>query len=390
LVAVGAFGVALGLDPEFLARRASSDGTLQPYTLQWLGIYRMIASCCAGLFAVVSALAWRAAPTLGPTLARHALLMRKLAVAGFALVLAVLALESTCRLLEMRQDVVRQGHDFEAEAREFMRRVAPQQNADGFRDESFDRPRAGGERRVLVIGDSFAFGFGIDDRARTFPAALEAELSSAHPTDVFNAGVPGADSERELAVLEQTLPRVDPDLVLLAWFVNDAESNACKQEYVQQSRLLPLISDVLLRHSALWRRLEPALVAVCVRCGAKASYLDHLRRLYDAPSGARWSQRAAFIGLLERARHGDRHVAVVLFPLVEDFDDHPLAEVHTLLRATCAQAGVPCFDLHDVLRHEPAESLQTSALDHHLNEKGCALAARAVARFVAEAGFAAR
>lgn len=385
LVAVAVASASFAMRPDFVAARVSSDGSLQPYTLEWLATYRTIAIVGAVLIAGIGIASFAGAAGLGPAIARRGALLRKLGVAAVATGLALLGLEFTLRAVESRDDVVRERHDFEAAAREFMRRVQPQLNADGFRDDAFDRPRADGERRVLVIGDSFAFGFGIDDRSRTFPAALEAELSVTQPTDVFNAGVPGADCRRELDVLGATIDRVDPDLVLIAWYVNDAESNECKQEYVQQSRLIPLVSDVLLRHSALWRRLEPALVALCVRCGAKASYLDHLRRLHDVPSGAHWAQREAFTAMLERAGRDGRRVAVLLFPLVEAFDDHPLAEVHALLRTTCAQSGVPCCDLYVALCHETAESLQTSALDHHLNEKGCALAARAAASFIHEA-----
>lgn len=373
---------ALALRPEFVARRVSADGTLQPYTLEWLAIYRTIAIVGAVTLAGIGIASFANAARLGPAIARRGALLRKLGVAAIATGLALVGLEFALRAFESREDVVRERHDFEAAARAFMRSVAPQLNADGFRDDPFDRPRVGGERRVLVIGDSFAFGFGIDDRARTFPAALEAELSVTDSVDVFNAGVPGADTRRELDVLAATLDRVDPDLVLLAWYVNDAESNECKQEYVQQSRLVPLVSDVMLRHSALWRRLEPALFSLCVRCGAKASYLEHLRRLYDAPSGAGWTQRDAFVELVARAKTGQRKVAVLLFPLVEEFDAYPLAEVHALIRATCVEADVPCFDVLDALRHESATKLQTSALDHHLNATGCALAARAVREFI--------
>ncbi|MBK6941679.1 MAG: hypothetical protein IPH13_16005 [Planctomycetes bacterium] len=372
----------LALRPEFLARRVSADGSLQPYTLHWLAIYRTIALACAGALAGFGCAVFASAARLGPLIVRRGALLRKLGVATVATGLTLLGLEFALRALEFCDDVVRERHDFEAAARAFMQRVAPQLNADGFRDDPFDRPRTDGERRVLVVGDSFAFGFGIDERARTFPAALEAELSVTHSVDVFNAGVPGADTRRELDVLASTLDRVDPDLVLLAWYVNDAESNERKQEYVQQSRLVPLVSDVLLRYSALWRRLEPALVALCVRSGAKASYLEHLRRLYDAPSGAGWTQREEFQAFLARAKGDERKVAVLLFPLVEDFDAYPMTEVHALIRATCVEASVPCFDVLDALRHESASTLQTSALDHHLNATGCALAARAVSAFI--------
>lgn len=80
------------------------------------------------------------------------------------------------------------------------------------------RSLAPGDRvRVLVLGDSFAYGVGVEDDA-TFSARLEA-LDPA--LEVLNAGVNGYATSHELLLLREVGLAVQPDLVLLAFFWND-------------------------------------------------------------------------------------------------------------------------------------------------------------------------
>lgn len=384
---LGALGFVAGivsflLSPEFVSRHLSADGELSPFTQSWLLKYRATAGITALALLASGGLVWIRRARWGTWFESGALGLRRglLALGSTALVLVVL--EVALRLLETRRSVSPRGHDFAADAREFMEAVASQRNADGFRDDPFDRVRVAGERRILLIGDSFAFGFGILDREATLAANLERDLSRELPCDVFNAGVPGADTNRQLAVLDASMNRIDPDLVLIAWYVNDAESEEDKRTYVEQSRLIPLISDVLLRSSALWRLVEPALIELSIERGWKRSYVEHLRRLHDPPHGNAWTQRNAFIESIAIARRDGRHVAVVLFPQLERFDPYPLADVHAVVSAACTRASVPCLDLLTVLHTEDPPTLQVSALDHHLNERGSALAAAAITRFL--------
>lgn len=374
--------------PEFAARHLSADGRLEPYTLRWLEIDRALLGGVAALLALTGAIAL--APRVETWLARRssslqAGLQRALLAAASAAASIAFA-EFAMRAVESVAPPRRTGHDFERESREFMARVRPQLEARGFRDDPFDRPREANERRVLAIGDSFVFGFGVPDARDTFPAALERELERSGPCDVFNAGVPGADTAREIEVLASVLPQVAPDVVVLGYFPNDAESPEAHARFVQQSRLLPLVSDALLRHSALWRAVEPRVFELMVRAGWRRSYLQHLRGLYEPGEFA--AQRERIAALVAAARGANRPVAVVLFPLVEDFASYPLESAHVALRLTFAELRTPCLDLLDEFRGSAAADWQASAVDHHLNAAGNARAARATAAFLRAQGIA--
>lgn len=96
-------------------------------------------------------------------------------------------------------------------------------NSMGFRDHEFVLPKPAGTFRVLSLGDSYAFGWGValeETYAKRLEHALRTDAPAAH-AEVLNAGVPSYESWRELRVLERTGPVLDPDLVLCQVADND-------------------------------------------------------------------------------------------------------------------------------------------------------------------------
>lgn len=90
----------------------------------------------------------------------------------------------------------------------------------GLRDRHYDA-KAPDEYRVLMIGDSFLFGWGLPE-SESLPRRFEAALRAAHPgrnISVINAGVCGYAPWQELGLLEETGLALQPDLVLLQTFM---------------------------------------------------------------------------------------------------------------------------------------------------------------------------
>lgn len=91
-------------------------------------------------------------------------------------------------------------------------------NARGLRDgeHAFERPN--GTKRILVLGDSFTFGAGVDYGER-FTELLEHE-----GREVINLGVNAYGTDQELRLYELDGVRYEADLVLLVTFLgNDLE-----------------------------------------------------------------------------------------------------------------------------------------------------------------------
>jgi len=96
-------------------------------------------------------------------------------------------------------------------------------NADGFRGPRGLRPKPPGTFRIVVIGDSVAFGFGVDE-ADTFARVLATRLSAlAGETrvEVLNLAVSGYNPYTEAALFRDVGVQYQPDLVLVQFCVND-------------------------------------------------------------------------------------------------------------------------------------------------------------------------
>lgn len=85
----------------------------------------------------------------------------------------------------------------------------------GFRD--YEYPLQKGKKyRILVIGDSFTFGWGVNIED-TWVKLLEAKLQSENPeVEVLNLGRSGGSPENYAAIAKQVIPVLKPDLVIIA------------------------------------------------------------------------------------------------------------------------------------------------------------------------------
>lgn len=99
-------------------------------------------------------------------------------------------------------------------------------NAQGFRDDrdyAYEKPQ--GIRRVLCLGDSQTQGFEAH-QDRIFPNILERRLQRlGHQVEVLNTGISGFGTAEELAFFENEGLRYKPDVVVLAWYINDFDDN---------------------------------------------------------------------------------------------------------------------------------------------------------------------
>src|SRR5919198_1388551 len=182
-------------------------------------------------------------------------------------------------------------------------------NSLGFREREI--PHKSPDRyRIVVVGDSFTWGQGVEERDR-FSNLVEEFLGPRY--EVLNFGRPGNNMPEHLEVLEQVLT-VEPDFVLLQLYINDFETPS-----MVRPRAYPLLPASLERRiegsslvydmaRAQWIRLQEAT-------GLAESYVHYMERNLRDPdaSNAReaYGQLRSFF---ERARHAGVAAGGVLFP----------------------------------------------------------------------------
>jgi lysophospholipase L1-like esterase len=84
-------------------------------------------------------------------------------------------------------------------------------------------PKPAGRFRIVTVGDSLTFGWGVGD-ADAFSAQLEQQWRASHPDvdlDVANLGVPGYNTRQEITLLHRYIERLQPDLVVVGFYTND-------------------------------------------------------------------------------------------------------------------------------------------------------------------------
>jgi len=94
----------------------------------------------------------------------------------------------------------------------------------GFRDRDYATPKPPGTFRIVGIGDSLMFGWGVDD-GQDFLSVLEERLARERPRsriEVLNTAVPGYNTVMEVETLREKGLPYGPDLVVVGFCPNDA------------------------------------------------------------------------------------------------------------------------------------------------------------------------
>src|SRR5262245_6709066 len=125
----------------------------------------------------------------------------------------------------VRRYAMRPGAEAEVDGWRF--RVSPQRT----RGPDVPAVKPASERRLLCLGDSYAFGLWCDEdetlvsRIAARASAREAELGTGLTWRALDLGVPGYHLGQTLRVLEQEGLALAPDLVLLYYNTNDLEQS---------------------------------------------------------------------------------------------------------------------------------------------------------------------
>lgn len=165
-------------------------------------------------------------------------------------------------------------------------------NSLALRDEELPRARQPGELRVLCLGDSSTFGYGVD-REESYPERLEELLRDRHggPVQVINAGYVSATSFQGRELYQRLARELEVDWVVAAFGHNDrwlrplpdARGGTGKATaLLAQSRLVILLTNLLAR----WLPPRTARFVPRVAPGEYGENLDRLARAAQA-KGAR-------------------------------------------------------------------------------------------------------
>jgi lysophospholipase L1-like esterase len=283
--------------------------------------------------------------------------------------------DAWCEVLHRRSDIPGLAYELAPNREKNERGALIRTNSFGMRDDE-PHPKGADVRRIVVLGDSFTFGFGVSGD-ETYPNVLERLLNEGSDEDrfeVLNFGVGGYSTRDEVLTLRHKGMAWDPELVVIGYTLNDPEIDPIQPlhryfqtpSWWQHSELLRLIAWQEYRWDK--RRL---------------GHRDYHRYLHAHPR--KWRSVAdGFAEISGLAREKGVHALVVIFPeTLVRWSPYLYEDLHHLVGETARLKGLHVLDLYDTFSAFPVADLALSPNDHHPSPLAHELAAQAISLWMA-------
>lgn len=264
-------------------------------------------------------------------------------------------------------------------------------NSMGLRDREYAPRKPEGVFRILVLGDSVVFGDGI--RAQdTFVKKLEAGLNPnprGLKVEAPNGGVRGYNTFQELRLLKEVGLKLEPDLVILAYVLNDAEPMEKQAGLINKkfTRLIGL-KDFIKQHSYLYAFLRRNMELLRHRVTPR-EFLETYDRQFD-PASPGW--RVSKESLREMKSLADERrirLLVAVFPRLVGLkadETYPAQAIQDqVVQTSGKELGIDTLDLLPALKGQDAETLKVTRTDtFHLNPYGHRVVAGILKKYILE------
>ncbi len=266
------------------------------------------------------------------------------------------------------------GHEHRPNARAHLMGVDVTTNDAGFRDEPVAMDKPPGRLRVMMLGDSIAFGWGAD-QDKTVAALLKRDWRQAgRDVDVINTGVGNYNTTMAVQFFLTRGHRYKPDVVVLNYFINDAEP-VPRYDYSWLERVSAARVFYGSRFDSLMRTLG---------LGEQTDWRHYYEGLYDDarnPGGWR-AVEEAIRKLAQHCRQSGIRLLIVNYPEIRVLKPYPFPEVGRRLAALAKELDVPYLDLLDSVANEDPASLWVTPPDPHPNNKAHRIFADAIRQWV--------
>lgn len=247
------------------------------------------------------------------------------------------------------------GHEHAPNTEAMLMGVDVKINSKKLRDREFSYERSPGKDRILMLGDSLTFGWGVA-QLDTTPKFLEDILNAKEqPTEVINTGVGNYNTAQQVTYFLNEGYKYKPDLVVLNYFVNDAESTPSVEvgfleSYSYVYVFLRARLDVFLRHF-----------------DEQQSWEQYYLNLYkDENAGLDQAENSIRV-LAEYCDANEIPLVIASYPELRNLKQYPFEKIDTWLENLAQGLGVEYIDLKPALAGVAEEDLWVTRPDPHPN-----------------------
>lgn len=250
-------------------------------------------------------------------------------------------------------------------------------NGFGYRDEQFSQEKDSKETRIAVLGDSFTWGYGINNQADRYSDIIQTELSKScgEPDRIkaFTLALPGRNTRDHLEIL-RNMSHFNFDSVILGYYMDDASSAQSVRHFqhcyhkVFDYRRNPVLKSVLDNSfflQYLWVRLYNRFLNPDY---AKTCWDNNYASLYQDPEV--WSRHLLELQqLINYTKDKNMDLAVLIFPFMNLIGpDYPAAQPARRLTAFFEQQNIHVVNLAPMLENYSPKQVMVSPRDFHANE----------------------
>ncbi len=259
-------------------------------------------------------------------------------------------------------------------------------NSYGMRDDEPNSSDKNPPRRLVAIGDSFTFGYGVKGED-TYPNVLE-RLINRHNSnvrfEVLNLGVGGYSTKDESIVLEHRGLNWNPELVIIGYTLNDPEIEPLQPLHRQYNKNIKWC-----HHINLLRLVAKLKFIYDVRTIGQGDYYRYLHNHKE-----KWeSVVSGFEQISKMTNDEGIPVLLVIFPMIEKekglskeeyWESYPYKDLPEKIAKTAREYDFNVIDLYQYYSEYPPQDLKIFRKDHHPNKAAHELAADVIFKWISE------
>jgi lysophospholipase L1-like esterase len=235
-----------------------------------------------------------------------------------------------------------------------------------------------GQPRILVLGDSVAFGYDVAEKDALPSVLARSHLDQGILVETISAAVPGWCQRQHRLFLEKHGSSLDPDVVVVVLVLNDIPELQQGQAELEAALRSANAFTWLAEHSALAAMLRSLLGKTVAPFDRPLEGVSDLAYHPDseAARSAMALEQNELLALARVAREQGRHLVLALVPFRFQLGDPKSDAPQRQIRAFAEEHGIPVLDLLPRLRRHAPEDVFTDNV--HLSKTGNLLVAREI------------
>jgi lysophospholipase L1-like esterase len=271
------------------------------------------------------------------------------------------------------------GHEHRPSVSAYLMGAQVDLNSHGMRGEEVPLKKAAGIFRIVLLGDSLTMGWGVPQK-QIYAYLLEKELNNSPPAgfsrgtrfEVLNFGVGNYNTVQEVSLLQLKGMAFKPDLILIGYFINDAE------------KLEPRKSNFLVTHSFLYAFGKSVINRFF--SDNNKDFKSYYRNLYGENQEGWQECQQSLRDLVALSRKYGVPAVMFILPELHDLSNkYPFIDIHLQITKAATSIGLPVIDFFEDFTkysgHE--EEIWVSPTDAHPNALAQPIIAHALYQKVA-------